>query len=535
MSSTDEDDLSFRDISRREFLRRTAAAGLSASAGGAFLAKGASAESRLAALGAAQPKRGGNLRVGMVGAGSGESFNPALSGANMIGAARAYSIFDTLVRNTPNPALIAPGLAVEWSHNARATAWQFRLRPDVTFHDGKPLTPEDVIYSLRFMGAPSNGAAPVVANISMKDLKKTGPSTVVVPLKSPDVLFPYNLTGCVNAIVQDGAKDFTHPIGTGGFRFVSLVTGQRSICSRNPNYWDDGKPYVDTLEIVSIDDDSARLNALLGGQIDVMAQLPFTQARSQQSGHQINVLSTPSVVPYAFYVRTDVKPFNDIRVRQALKLIPDREALINIALDGWGTVANDLFGKGLPYYASSIPQRHQDIDQAKALLRRAGYPNLRVTLNTSPVAAGFVEAATLFAQQAKQAGVRIDIKTNPANAYFDPSLLYTKQSFAQTEWNASTLSQFYNYALSAHPADNETHWHNPAFWKLLQEAISATDASTARSRWFEVQEIQWNQGGYIMYANIDIIDASSLNVIGITPSRIANLGLPTGLIDASFK
>lgn len=534
MSGTDRDHHSSRDISRRELLRRTAAAGLSVSAGSAFLAKAASAESSLAAVGSAQPKRGGHLRVGMVGAGSGESFNPALASANVIGLVRAYQVFDTLVRATPDPAKLAPGLATAWTTNAKATVWQFKLRPGVTFHDGKSLTVDDVIYSLRFMARPQNQAAPSVANILLRDLKKAGSHTVVIPLRTPDLLFPYNLTGASNAIVRTGAKNFTNPVGTGGFQFVSLVPGQRSICKRNPNYWDNGKPYVDTLEIISIDDDTARLNALLGGQIDVMAQLPYTQARAQISSGRIKLLNTPSVVPYAFYVRTDVKPFTDVRVRQALKLIPDRQALVNVALDGFGTVANDLFGKGLPSYASSIPQRHQDIPQAKALLKSAGEEGLRITLNTAPIVAGFVEAATLFAQQAKLAGVTIDVKTNPASAYWDPSLLYLKQSFAQTQWNTSTLAQFYGFALGPRASLNETHWRNAAFAKLLQEAISATDARTAADRWLKVQKIQWNEGGYIMYANINILDASSRAVIGIVPSRSNNLGMPTGFIDASF-
>jgi peptide/nickel transport system substrate-binding protein len=123
---------------------------------------------------------------------------------------------------------------------------------------------------------------------------------------------------------------------------------------------------------------------------------------------------------------------------------------------------------------------------------------------------------------------------NPKNAYWDPSLLYLKQSFAQTEWNASSLPQFYNYAVAPTASLNETHWKNPKASKILLEALSATNAKVAADRWHEVQKIQWDQGGYIMYANISNIDAVSKKVTGITPSKVYSLGMPTGLAEASF-
>jgi peptide/nickel transport system substrate-binding protein len=470
----------------------------------------------------------------MVGAGSGENFNPFLSGPNLIGIVRAYQVFDTLVRATPDPAKIAPGIALEWSHNPSATVWKLKIRPNVTFHNGKALTLDDVIYSLRAMGAPQSQAAPQVADVALRDVRKSGKDTIIIPLTAPDVLFPYNLTLSNCAIVAAGAKNFTHPIGTGGFAFQSLVPGQQSVCTRNPHYWDDGKPYVDSLEIASIDDNTARLNALLGGQIDVMGNMPFAQARAQSKSNQITVLNSPSVSPYAFYVRTDVSPFTDVRVRQALKYVADRQALINVALDGYGVIANDLFGKGLPFYASDIPQRVQDIDKAKFLLKQAGRENLQVTLYTAEVVAGFTEAATLYAQQAKKAGITVNLKTSPANAYWDPSLLYLKQPFAQTQWIANTLQVFYVQALGPKAPLNETHWKDPKTNKLLHEATTATNPSTAAEKWHAVQEIQFNTGGYLMYTNVNIIDATSTKVKGIVPTRSINLGMPTGFFDTYF-
>ncbi len=222
-----------------------------------------------------------------------------------------------------------------------------------------------------------------------------------VPLKGPDARLSDSFVqqGCV--ITKNGYKNFAKPIGTGPFKFKSFEIGVRSLCVRNPDYWQNGKPYVDEWEDISIDDNSARLNALLGGQIDMMSQLDFAQAKAQKKTKKIQVIDAPSPAYQVFIMRVDRPPFNDVNVRQAMRLIVDRQALINVALGGFGTVGNDLFGYNLPYYAKSLKPREQDIDQAKSLLKKAGKSNLAVTLQTSDIVPGFTQAATLFAQQAQ--------------------------------------------------------------------------------------------------------------------------------------
>ena len=129
---------------------------------------------------------------------------------------------------------------------------------------------------------------------------------------------------------------------------------------------------MDELKIVSIDDPTARLNALLSGQIDAMAQLPTAQAKAHAATGDMQVLTGQSPQPMMFYMDTTKAPFNDNNVRLAIKLIADRQALIDGALNGYGSVGNDIVGKGLQWYDESIPQREQDIEQAKSLLQKAG-------------------------------------------------------------------------------------------------------------------------------------------------------------------
>jgi peptide/nickel transport system substrate-binding protein len=518
-SVTDE----MRRLTRRRLLESAAVAGLAFSSSG-FLAACGGGDERATDAGeeAGQPRRGGRLRVGHVGAGKGESFNPG-RGSSFIDASRYYNLYDPLSR--VNPQLeIEPGLALEWNPNDDATVWEVKLRPDVVWHDGKPFTADDVIWTFRSMGDPKHTGHSSVTNVRLGELRKINDLTLQVPLKNPSARLFDSFIFQNTVVIQDGAKNFAKPVGTGPFKFQSFTVGERSLCVRNENYWEEGKPYVDEWEDISIDDNAARLNALLAGELDMMSQLPFAQAKAQQDRGEIQVINAESPSVQVFIMRVDVEPFTDERVRQAFRLIPDRQALIDGALAGFGTPANDLAGRGLPYFAEDLPAREQDLEQAQALLEQAGASGLTVTLHTSDIVPGFVEAATLFAEQAKGAGVNVNVKREPANAYFDTSLLYTKLDFAQSFWSVTSLGQWYEQALLSDAVWNETHWNEREFDQLIRQAQSAPDEETAADLWRQVQEIQYERGGYIIWCNQNLVDAASNKVRGITPSGFFNLG-----------
>jgi peptide/nickel transport system substrate-binding protein len=292
---------------------------------------------------------------------------------------------------------------------------------------------------------------------------------------------------------------------------------------RNADYWENGKPYVDEWEDISIDDPAARLNALISGDRDMISQIDPRQARAQASRKQVQVLNAPSTSIQVFTMAVDAKPFDDPRVRQAFRLMVDRQALINGALAGFAVPANDLPSRNLPFWWNA-PVRQQDPERAKALLKAAGQEGLTVTLQTSNIVPGFIEAATLFAQQAKKAGVKVNVKKESAAAYFDTSLLYTKMAFAQSFWTVTALGQWYTQSLLSNAVWNETHWRDKSFDKLVQSAIGAPNAAVAKKRWREVQEIQYRQGGYIAWAYTSLVDGVGKNVRGMKPSSFFNLG-----------
>jgi peptide/nickel transport system substrate-binding protein len=468
------------------------------------------------------PKRGGTLRVGFVGSGTAETVNP-LIGVTPIDQGRIQVLFDPLV-GVNGDLTRRPGLALEWNPNADATEYEVKLRPGVEFHNGKTLDAEDVVYSIQQMAGKTSYALPFVSNIDLNGLKAAGKTAVRIPLKSPDADLAANFIYYNTWIFPAGFKDFSHPIGTGPFAFQSFTPGQQSVFVRNPHYWESGKPYVDTLKYISITDNNARLNALLNGDIDAMAQLPTAEAKAHQATGDMTVLSAHSPQAMMFYMDVTKPPFSDVRVRQAIKLIADRQALIDGALNGFGSPGNDIFGKGLPFYDSALPQREQDIEQAKSLLKKAGQPNLTVLLQTSQIFPGFVESATLLAQQAKAAGVTMNLKQVAADSYYNPSLLYLKMPFAETQWPISSLKFFYLQALASDAPYNETHWTNPAWSSTLTKAIGELDQAKAQALWNQVQQTQFDQGGYLNWTNADWVDGLSNKVKGLEPSGAGALG-----------
>ena len=513
-------------LSRGRLLRGAAgvvlASPLIAAACGGGSSSGTSTSSTTASGG---PKRGGTLRVGFVSGGTAETVNP-LIGVTPVDQGRVQTLFSPLVGVNPDLSR-TPGLALEWNANADATEYEVKLRPGVEFHNGKTFGAEDVVYSIQQMAGKTSYALPFVSNIDLNGLKSAGKLAVRIPLKSPDADLAANFIYYNTWIFPAGttaAELNKHPIGTGPFKFQSFTPGQQSVFVRNPNYWESGKPYVDTLKYISITDNNARLNALLSGQIDAMAQLPTAQAKAHQATGDMVVLAAPSPQAMMFYMDTTKPPFSDVNVRQAIKLIADRPALIEGALNGFGTVGTDIFGKGLPFYDTSLPQRSADPEQAKSLLQKAGQANLTVTLQTSEIFPGFVESATLLAQQAKAAGVTMNLKQVPADSYYNPSLLYLKMPFAETQWPISSLKFFYLQALASDAPYNETHWKNAAWSETLTKAIGELDQAKAQDLWNQVQQIQYNEGGYLNWTNADWVDGLSNKVKGLQPSGAGALG-----------
>jgi peptide/nickel transport system substrate-binding protein len=473
-----------------------------------------------------KPQRGGHLRVGLLGNGPAETMNPGL-GVSIIDAARMYNHYDGLVWvNQKNK--VVPYLATEWSASSDAMLWRIKLRQGVTWHDGKPFTADDVIYTFRAWGSKSNFAHPSAVVMDLKALKKVNDHELAVPLLTPNGHLMDLMSYFNQMIIQDGEKSFRKPVGTGPFMLKSFTPGQRSMSVRNPNYWQSGKPYVDSLEIIAITDDGARVNALRGGQVDLIGGLPYADGRAAlKSGDKsITVLTGPTPSFYNFYMGCRTAPFNDVRVRQAMMWAIDRKGLIDGAFDGFGSVGNDIPGKGLQFFDTGLPQKVQDIEKAKSLLKAAGHDTLPVTLTTATGSPGQQQAAQVLAQQVAPAGFKVKIKQIQGAAYSTPppAGVYGTLAFAQDSWPISSLQAFYTQTLLPGGPYNETQFHDPKFTKIVNQAIATADDAKAAELWAEAQKIQYDQGGNLIYSQTDWLDASSPKVAGLVEGGPFDLG-----------
>lgn len=466
---------------------------------------------------AAAPKTGGRLRIAHQGGGTIETLDPHKS-RRLIDEARDRQLYDTLTFFNPDFS-VENNLAESITPNADATQWQIKLRSGVTFHNGKTLTADDVLYTWKRIldKATASGGAGAIANLDMTQTKKVSDSEVLAVLKTPQVTFPILLTGREQSIVPDGWTDFTKPVGTGPFMFVSFTVGERSLFKRNPNYWRRGQPYADELEQISIPDVNGRLNALLGGQVDAVEAVPYADARSRANDPSIKVVRSKSLGCRPWVFQMDQKPFDDARVRQALAFAVDRQKAIDVAMFGFGTVGNDLFGKGTPMYDTSIPQRAYDPEKAKSLLKQAGQENLKVVLHTTAAGPAQVESSSAFKQHAIAAGIDIEVRVQDSVQY------YNKVPFFQTHWNFGPELMF-PFAFQPDAPYNESHFKDANFAKLYLQAEATPDVTKRKSLYSDLQKILFDQVPYIIWSFYEFTDAVAPKVNGVVPHQYFNLG-----------
>jgi peptide/nickel transport system substrate-binding protein len=502
-------------LGRRQFLRGLAATGAVAGAGGLLSACGSSAKTTASAGQSSIRRPGGNLKVGLSGGSGSDTLDPH-KGLTYLDTARAQSLYQPLIQlNTQ--AQTEYVLAESITANKSTSEWIIRLRPGVTFHDGKDLTADDVIFTFRRIISNKFSGADSLGPMDLKGLKALDKLTIAVPMTSPYGSFVDQLAYWYYLYIVPAGFNPAKPNGTGPFVFQSFTPGQRSVFTRNPHYWKTGLPYADSLTIIDFSDNVAVQNALTTGVIQGAGALegPQLAELARTAGLKTVASHTGAITP--FTMRVDQAPFNNPDVRQAMRLLVDRRQMINSALDGFAAVGNDVFSPYDPDYDRSL-HRGTDVAQAKFLLRKAGQENLTVTLTTSAVATGTVAMATVLAQQAKAAGVTISLRQVDPDVFFGPN--YLKWTFSQDFYNYSPyLAQVAQSMLPASPF-NETHTDNPRYNSLYEQANATLSVSTRKQIEYEMQQFDFTQGGYIIPAFIDALDAYSDKITGYSAAKI---------------
>jgi peptide/nickel transport system substrate-binding protein len=463
------------------------------------------------------PKRGGNFRLGVTGGGA----KDIIDGQNIVtkpDQARLVAGFETLLVYDENYNLTTDGLAESVTQDAPDT-WTIRLKQGITFHDGKTLSADDVVYSIQRMLDPKQGLFGTggLGSIDPNNLTKMDARTVRLKLKQADSTIGEQLGQYYNGMVPVGYTRAGTQIGTGPYKVDTFTPGQQSVHVRNPNYWRSGEPYFDKVTIIDFPDPSAQVNALLAGQLDAITDIPFAQVEVVKSHSGLSVLESPGGGWLPLCMAIDMEPFTDVRVRQAFRLMADRQAIVTQVLSGHGRVANDLYAPFDEGYASDLPQHIQDFAQAKSLLKAAGKEGMTVDLHTTDGAAGMVDVANVFAQQAKGAGVTVNVKNDP-NYYGDK---YLKLAFSVDFWGTRNyLPQVANGSIPTAPY-NECHWPPPNsnFISLYKQALAEIDKTKRIALKHQMQQLEYDQGGYIIPFFNNLVDAYSNKVSGFVPSK----------------
>ena len=320
-------------MSRREFLRRVSILGLTGAVSPAMWRSIAHAET---------PKRGGTFRIGLVGASTSESLDPATYGTGVINHFMVGAIGNCLAEIDPNGEAI-PELAESWKANSSADIWTFRLRQGVTFHNGKTLTADDVIASFNHHRGEDTKSAGKPLLKAVTGIRKADDRTVVFELGSGNADFPFVVSEYFFIIFpsKDGRCDWKSGIATGGYKLTEFEPGVRYVGERYPDYWKEGRAHFDRVEQVPLSDQAARTTAIITGEVDCIGAVDLSTVHLLKRKPGITVNAVTGTQHFTMPMFTDVAPFDDVNVRLALKYAIDREQLVKILLAGFGQVGND--------------------------------------------------------------------------------------------------------------------------------------------------------------------------------------------------
>jgi peptide/nickel transport system substrate-binding protein len=507
-----------RGASRRDVLAMLTAAGMQATLAGSIagIATGAQAQA---------PRKGGRIKVAGAASGVGDTLDPAKQ-ANHTDYIRGFTFYNGLTYLDGN-LRPQPQLAEEFT-TRDARTWVFKLRRGVTFHDGKPLTPADVVFSLMRHKNPATGSRAKVLAEQFEDVSATGVNEVTVRLVAPNADLPAILATYHFHIVKDGTTDFSAGIGTGPYKVKEFKPGVRSIAVRNENYWKPGRPYLDEIEYVGISDETARVNALLAGELDLIVQVnPRSVDRVNASGKHA-VFETKGVSYTNLIMKRDGGPGGNPDFVAGMKLLFNREQMLKSIQLGRGVVANDQpIGPANPFHFKGLKQRPYDPDKAKWHLQKANLGGAAIPMVASSAATSSVEMALVLQHAARQAGVNLEVRNMPADGYWSQHWAKHPVSFGNVNTRPSADLALTLFFKSDAPW-NEAVWKNEKFDQLLVAARAETDPAKRSQLYADMQVMIHNEGGIGIPMFLSSLDGHNRKLKGLSPIPLG------GLMGSSF-
>lgn len=447
------------------------------------------------------------LRVGIAGGTSNDNFDAAF--VNGLSETTRKEVFYETLTWMDGEMQLQNWLLEEITPNATADRWTLKLKSGIEFHHGKTLDADDVMFTLQRYLDPALGSTQA-ASLSQLDLSQSsvkGPDEIELVLKQPFSILPEILANVIYILPSD--YDPAKPVSTGPWKLKSFSPGQQTELERFDNYW--GTPAgVQSLTLQELPDDAARVNALLSGQVDAINQVPVLQAAQLKGQQNVDLVVSETGGFNPITMRTDVAPFDDVRVRQALRLVMNRQGAVDNAIGGYGVPGGDVFGRYTP--GVSDTPRERDVARARELLAESGHSDLTVELVASDIGAGILNACQILVENAKDAGITITLRRVDTSTYFEQ---YGQWPFAVDYWVGQPYLNV--AALTQGPfaeALNVTHFSDPEYDQLFTEALSTLDADRRADLISQLTEIDADRGGNIVWAFQNTIDAYSTRLTG---------------------
>ncbi len=471
-------------------------------------------------------KRGGMARLSLAAGGTSLILDPAAQVNEPDGIVNGL-LYQGLLRLRDDWSL-EPQLATSWSSDANLQTWTFKLRPGVTFHDGQPLTADDVVYSLRRVLDPKVGSAiysRLASEMTSDGITAVDVHTVAIALQQPDSFLPLALGARHAAIVRSGTTKFDTANGTGPYKLDAVDQQQLTFkLIRNPNYWVAGLPYLDGIQGAFSNDQQSLIQSVSNGTFDFGGPIDPSAAAAIQAG-RVHVLRHAQAQFDNLVMDPTVKPFNDKRVRDAIKLALNRDQMVQIAYHGFATTGQDVPVRSSdPLYAPALRQRHRDVEQAKALLASAGYPTgLDLKLITADAGPAMKDFGVVVVQGLADAGIRITIDQRPADTYWDKVWLH--EPFYVSNWVLRHPLDAMTVEFASNAAWNEAKFISPDFDALLAAAKSAKTAADQKSALVAAQLMIEDQAGWVNPGWFDELWVAKAGLSSVTfnPTHFVNL------------
>ncbi|WP_138467065.1 ABC transporter substrate-binding protein [Poseidonocella sp. HB161398] len=502
-----------RGATRRDVMRMLTASGMTIAAAGMLATRATRAH-------AAAPQRGGDLRVAGSSSSTSETLDPARFGKGT-DYARGFMIYNGLTRLDGDLAP-QPELATSWD-SADGRVWVFKLRSGVTFHDGRPFTAEDAVWSVLRHNDPETASRARAYTGAIAEAVASGPLELTVTLSEPNYDLPV-IFGTFNLmIVPAGTTDFSRGIGTGPYRLTEFEPGVRSVAVRNENYWKDGLQHVDTIEYFGLPDESSRLNALRAGEIHLTTGINPRSSKLIERDRGIELFVTRSGTFSDLYMQKTDATVGSEDFAAGIKALLPRDVIRSSIYRDFAEIGNDQpIAPSMKYFDDGLAPSGHDPEKAVYHLKKAGVMGQAIPLVASAGVGNTLDMALILQQAAQEAGLQIDVQRVPVDGYW--SNVWMKRPFGfGTITQRPTADMIFSLCYKSDGPYNSSKWQDPKFDQLLLAARSERDETVRAQHYADMQALVRDGAGTAIPVFFSNIDAHSAALKGLEPIPTGNM------------